>query len=142
MLRMICKWHLNTTFMQSSFILYAENTDGNRGGVERMNKVKLYSKSYENEEQMLFHLSYFLLIRSAEQGQVFGIAVQKSDDSGVIEEDAVEGLFEGKEEAEAEAFLFRLAEGLALPMELTALCDDYISEKESKNLNEMEQEAS
>ena len=105
-----------------------------------MNKVKLYSKSFENEEQMVYHLSYFLLIRSAEQGQVFGIAVQKSDDSGVIEEDAVEGLFEGKEEAEA--FLFRLAEGLALPMELIALCDDYISEKEEQNAYVKEQEAS
>ena len=105
-----------------------------------MNKVKLYSKSFENEEQMVYYLSYFLLIRSAEQGQVFGVAVQKSDDSGMAEDDAVEGMFENREEAEA--FLFRLAEGLALPLELTALCDDYISEKESKNLNEMEQEAS
>jgi hypothetical protein len=52
----------------------------------------------------------------------------------------VEGLFEDREEAEE--FLSRLAEGLALPIELIALCDDYISEKESKNLNEMEQEAS
>jgi hypothetical protein len=57
-----------------------------------------------------------------------------------MEKDAVEGLFEDREEAEE--FLSRLAEGLALPVELIALCDDYISEKESKNLNEMEQEAS
>ena len=105
-----------------------------------MNKVKLYSKSYENEEQRIFHLSYFLLIRSAEQGQIFGIAVQKSDNFGVSEEEAVEGLFEDREEAEE--FLSRLAEGIVFPVELTALCDDYISEKESKNLNEMEQEAS
>ena len=137
---MVYKEHLNTTFMQSSFILYAENIDRSRGGVERMEKVKLYSKSFENEEQVLFHLNYFLLIRSAEQGQVFGVAVQKSDNSDVIEEDAVEGLFESRDEAEA--FLSRLAEGLAFPVELTALCDDYISEKESKYLNEMEQEAS
>ena len=126
--------------MQSSFILYAENIDQRKGGAERMERVKLFSGSFENEEKMTFHLGYFLLIRSAEQGQVFGIAVQKSDDSGVIEEDAVEGLFEGKEEAEA--FLFRLAEGLALPMELIALCDDYISEKEEQNAYVKEQEAS
>ncbi len=137
---MVYKEHLNTTFMQSSFILYAENIDRSRGGVERMDKVKLYSKSFENEERMMFHLSYFLLIRSAEQGQVFGVAVQKSDNSDVIEEDAVEGLFESRDEAEA--FLFRLAEGLALPIELTALCDDYISEKEEQNSYAKEQEAS
>ena len=105
-----------------------------------MNKVKLYSKSYENEEQRIFHLSYFLLIRSAEQGQIFGVAVQKADDSGVTEEDVVEGLFECREEAEV--FLSRLAEGIVFPVELTALCDDYISEKENEILNEMEQEAS
>ena len=105
-----------------------------------MDKVKLYSKSFENEENMKFHLNYFLLIRSAEQGQIFGIAIHKTDDCGVTEEDAVEGLFENREEAEA--FLFRLEEGLALPVELTALCDDYISEKENENINKMEQEVS
>ena len=105
-----------------------------------MEKVKLYTKSFENEEQMTFHLNYFLLIRSAEQGQVFGVAVQKEELYGLAEEDAVEGLFEDREEAEA--FLFRLEEGLALPVELTALCDDYISEKENENINKMEQEAS
>ena len=105
-----------------------------------MNKVKLYSKSFENEEQMVYHLSYFLLIRSAEQGQIFGVAVQKEELSGMTEEDAVEGLFEDREEAEE--FLSRLTEGLALPIELTALCDDYIFEKENEILNEMEQEAS
>ena len=104
-----------------------------------MDKVKLYSKSFENDEQGTFYLSYFLLIRSAEQGQVFGVAVEKEELFG-MEKDAVEGLFEDREEAEE--FLSRLAEGLAFPVELIALCDDYISEKESKNLNEMEQEAS
>ncbi|MBR4284415.1 MAG: hypothetical protein IKT48_06900 [Anaerotignum sp.] len=106
-----------------------------------MEKVKLYSKSFENEEKMMFLLNYFLLIRSAEQGQVFGVAVQKTDGFGmVVEEDAVEGLFENKDEAEA--FLFKLAEGFALPIELTALCDDYISEKEEQNSYVKEQEAS
>ena len=104
-----------------------------------MEKVKLYTKSFENEEQMTFHLNYFLLIRSAEQGQVFGVAVQKEELFG-MEEDAVKGLFEDREEAEE--FLSRLAEGLALPIELTALCDDYISEKEEQNLYVKEQEAS
>ena len=43
-------------------------------------------------------------------------------------EEIVEGLCENKDEAVQ--FLFGLAEGLALPIELTALCDDFISEKE------------
>ena len=40
---------------------------------------------------------------------------------------------------EAEEFLSRLAEGLAFPIELTALCDDYISERESEKEHDLVQ---
>ena len=103
-----------------------------------MNKIHLYSKMFSDEEQSVFHLNYFLLIRSAEQGQTFGVAVQKTDASDIAEEEAAEGLFEDREAAET--FLFRLAEGLAMPVELLALCDDYIFEKEEENT--LEQAAS
>ena len=105
-----------------------------------MNKRKLYTRSFMNHEQAEFQLDYFLLIRSAEQGQVYGVAVQKTDASGIVEEDLVEGLFESADAAEA--FLFRLAEGFALPVELAALCDDCISELEFGKKFEMEQAAS
>ena len=137
---MIYKRHLNTTFMQSSIILYAENIDGSKGGVGRMEKVKLYSKSFENDEQGTFHLSYFLLIRSAEQGKIYGIEITKTDAAGNMEKDAVEGLCESRDEAEG--FLFRLAEGLALPVALAALCDDHISEREFGKKFKMVQAAS
>lgn len=105
-----------------------------------MNKRKFYTRSFMNHEQAEFQLDYFLLIRSAEQGLVYGVAVQKTDASGNVEEDAVEGLFESA--GEAEMFLFRLAEGLALPVELAALCDDCISELESEKKLKMGQAAS
>ena len=95
-----------------------------------MNKLRLYTKQFVNEKQAEYQLDYSLLIRSAEQGQVFGVAVQQRDVSAVVEDETVEGLFENRHEAEA--FLSRLAEGLALPVELAALCDDYISEREFK----------
>lgn len=105
-----------------------------------MDKMRAYTKHFVDEAQMTFQLDYFQLIRSAEQGQVYGIAVQKSDASGVIEEEIVEGLFENR--GEAEAFLSKLADGLALPVELIALCDDYISDRELKEKNKMDQAAS
>lgn len=95
-----------------------------------MEKMKLYAKSFTNEENAVYQLEYGLLIRSAEQGRIYGVSVKKTDAAGKQEEESVEGLCESREEAEQ--FLFRLAEGLALPVELAALCDDYIFEKEEE----------
>ena len=53
-----------------------------------------------------------------------------TDPEGTVEEDSVEGICKNREDAEQ--FVFRLAEGIALPVELAALCDDYISERESE----------
>lgn len=105
-----------------------------------MDKMNLYTKYFTNEAQTEYRLDYSLLIHSIEEGQIFGVAVQKSSEAGIVEEDAVEGLFESRREAES--FLFRLAEGMALPVELTALCDDYISEKEFKENLKIVREAS
>ncbi|MBQ3567321.1 MAG: hypothetical protein IJA25_00125 [Anaerotignum sp.] len=95
-----------------------------------MDKTNMYQKSFTDEEMSVCRLDYSLLIRSAEMGQIFGVSVQKTDAFGVMEEESVDGLFETCDEAER--FLSVLAEGLALPTELTALCDDYISERESE----------
>ena len=88
----------------------------------------------------MHQLEYFLLIRSAEQGRIYGIAIRKTDAAGNMEKELVEGLYESRNEAER--FLFRLAEGLALPVELVALCDDYISEREFGKKFKMVQAAS
>ena len=95
-----------------------------------MKKKKLYTKSFRNEENVVYQLEYSLTIRSAEQGRIYGMAIQKRDSVGNQEEEAFEELCENREEAEA--FLFRLAEGVAHPIELTALVDDYVSEKEEE----------
>ncbi|MBQ7104068.1 MAG: hypothetical protein IJN89_08425 [Anaerotignum sp.] len=95
-----------------------------------MNKTNMYTKSFTDEEMSVCRLDYSLLIRSAEMGQIFGVSVQKTDAFSVVEEETVDGLFETRDEAER--FLSVLAEGLALPIELTALCDDYISKRESE----------
>ena len=93
-----------------------------------MEKMKFYTKNSVTDENVSFQLDYSLVIRSAEQGNIYGVAVKKTDSLGIQEEEIVEGLCENKDEAVQ--FLFGLAEGLALPIELTALCDDFISERE------------
>lgn len=109
-------------------------------GGERMEKMRLYTKSFTDERNAVHQLEYFLLIRSAEQGRIYGIAIRKTDAAGNMEKELVEGLCESRDEAER--FLFRLAEGLALPVELVALCDDYISERKFGKKFKMVQAAS
>ena len=93
-----------------------------------MEQIRLFEKSFVSEEEKAYNLEYFLLIHSAEQGEVYGVSVVETDDAGDKEAEQVTGLCESREEAEQ--FLYRLAENLALPVEMTALCDDYITEKE------------
>ncbi len=93
-----------------------------------MEDKKLYAKKIISEGKTVFHLDYFLLESSVEQGMVYGAAIQKMDSDGNMETDYAKGLFEDL--AEAEGFLARLAEGLAFPVELAALCDDHISGQE------------
>lgn len=93
-----------------------------------MEKMKLFTKSFTDEKNAVYQLEYALLIRSADGGKVYGIGIKKTDAAGNSESDQAEGLFENREEAEQ--FICRLAEGLALPVELAALCDDFISERE------------
>ena len=105
-----------------------------------MEKMRLYIKSFADERNAVYQLEYFLLIHSAEQGKVYGIETTKTDAAGNMEKELVEGLCESRDEAER--FLFRLAEGLALPVALVALCDDYISEREFGKKFKMVQAAS
>ena len=105
-----------------------------------MEKMKLFEKSFTNEKNAVYQLEYFLKIRSAEMGKTYGVMIRKTGANSVAEEDYVDGLCESREETEA--FLFRLAEGLALPMELTALCDDFIFERENEKKLEAEKAAS
>ena len=93
-----------------------------------MELIRLFEKSFVNEEEKTYKLEYSLLVHSMEQREAYGVAVMKNDDAGNRESEQAEGLCESREEAEQ--FLYRLAENLTLPVELIALCDNYITEKE------------
>lgn len=93
-----------------------------------MKNILLYGKNCMSEEEAVYRLEYSLLIQTAEHKEVYGVSVCRTDEAGNQEKDEVTGLCSNREEAEQ--FLFRLAEGLAFPVELAALCDDYITERE------------
>lgn len=105
-----------------------------------MKKIMLFQNDVTNEEDAVFHLEYSLLIRSAEVGEVYGAMIRKTDAASVAEEDFVDGLCESREDAEH--FLCRLAEGCVLPVELAALCDDFVFERENEKMLEAEKTAS
>ena len=50
-----------------------------------MKKVKLYANSFTDEKNTAHRLEYFLLIRSAEQGKIYGIEITKTDAAGNME---------------------------------------------------------
>lgn len=93
-----------------------------------MERKNLFSKKMIGEEKKEYCLDYSLLMHSTEYGNVYGIEIRKTANKTVVESDRVEGVSERMEEAEY--LLRKLAEGLATPVELAALCDDYISERE------------
>ena len=74
-------------------------------------------------------MEYFLEIRSAESGSIYGLEVVKKDAEGNVEKEMVTGFSDSREEAEM--FLCRLAEGSVFPVELMVLCDEYQAEKEN-----------
>ena len=88
--------------------------------------MKLFEREFSDEANHIYHTEYYLLVHIAGSEKVYGVEIVKTDASGT-EREVVEGFSESREKAEG--FLAKLADGLALPVELTALCDDYISEK-------------
>ena len=50
-----------------------------------MKKMKLYANSFTDEKNTAHRLEYFLLIRSAEQGKIYGIEITKTDAAGNME---------------------------------------------------------
>ncbi|WP_458407497.1 DUF6514 family protein [Anaerotignum sp.] len=112
----------------------------NMGGAWHVDKIELYTKQVITEESSVYYLKYILLIHSGEQGRSYGIAIEQTDAAGNLEREQMIGLCENREDTEQ--FLFRLAEGTAFPVELTALCDDFIFEREWKREQMSEQTAS
>ena len=88
-----------------------------------------YVKCFGNKTQPDFHVEYGLLVRSAEWGDTYGVEIIKTDAGGQVEKEQVYGLSDNRELVES--FIDRLVAGAALPVELAALCDDFISENEA-----------
>lgn len=88
----------------------------------------LFAKSFVNEIGTVHQLEYYLRVFPAEKGDVYGVEIRMTDADGRMETEQVSGLCEDRKETER--FIGKLAEGLALPVELLALCDDFVSERE------------
>lgn len=93
-----------------------------------MEKKLFFEKQFLDENGRVFRLAYWLITRSAKRERTYGVAVEKSSGAGICEWDAFCGLSQKREDVEE--FLRRLCKGAALPTELAALCDDFISAQE------------
>ena len=95
-----------------------------------MEKKLFFEKQFldENETEREFRLAYWFITRSAKRERTYGVAVEKTGAAGICEYDAFCGLSQEREDVEE--FLRRLCKGAALPTELAALCDDFISAQE------------
>lgn len=93
-----------------------------------MKRILICEKMLSEELWGMCSIKYFLLIHSGEFGRIYGVEIEKKDACGNSERNAVLAISEKRKEAEG--FLSRLWRGNALPVELAALYDDFISERE------------
>ena len=99
---------------------------GRGGKMER----KILFTAETIHEGTAFYLEYELLCSLAREGDVYGVAIRKKTADGQLEEEQAEGLTHSR--AVAEIFLKKLADGLAFPITLPALCDDFLYEEERR----------
>ena len=99
----------------------------NEGVTPMEEKTMLYQTTCQDERKREYDLKYFLVTEQTEQGKVYGVEIEKGGQD-VREHQTVCGVSEQKEEVEQ--FLYRLFAGTAVPIELPALCDDFMSERE------------
>lgn len=91
-----------------------------------MEKITICRGSFLDEQNRQYDLEYSMLIRSVGGKEFYGVEIVKRDKKGKVEAEQACCIF--SQYAEAEAFLHRLCAATALPVELCALCDDFISE--------------
>ncbi len=96
----------------------------------RMEQKIIQTKQIKDENDRIWTMRYWLLVHTAEGGEVFGAAIDQCAAEKIVERDEVLGLSERKEDAML--FLDRLCNGDAMPVELVALADDYMLEQEWK----------
>lgn len=97
-------------------------------GVWHMKKTVLYQKKLQDGCNRECTLCYSLVIHATESGKVYGAEIEKTDEIGQQESALIYGVSENKEDVQY--FMRRLCLGSALPLELDALYDDFIGEKE------------
>lgn len=91
-----------------------------------MEKIMICRGSFLDEKNRRYDLDYSMLIRTVGGRKFYGPEIAKRDQAGEVEREAACCIFSRYEDAEA--FLHRLCGATALPVELGALCDDFISE--------------
>ena len=94
-----------------------------------MEKIMVCRKTVLDEQAQCMKLDYSVLIGLDESGRIYGVEIKKTAADGTAEKDAFFGI--SKQYETAEAFIRRLSKATALPVELAALCDDFISETEA-----------
>ncbi|MGN0135838.1 DUF6514 family protein [Anaerotignum sp.] len=98
-----------------------------------MKKILIGEKKIRDGLCKEYILKYSLLIRSGESGKIYGVEIERMDACGICEKDTL-GVSEQKKEVER--FISKLWKGNALPIELAALYDDFVGEKEWKEDDE------
>lgn len=93
-----------------------------------MERIAICRKTFLDEENRCYDLKYSMLLCSADGREFYGIEIAMRDSAGKVEKESSCGIFSCR--ADAEKFLRRLCAATALPVELGALCDDWISERE------------
>ena len=95
-----------------------------------MEKTLICRTKFLNEQEQEHVLSYWLLVCSSAEGEVYGVGIEESDEAGVLDRVLMCGL--SIEQEEVRSFIDRLCAGTGLPTELAGLCDDFVSEQELK----------
>lgn len=98
-----------------------------------MGKTLICEKKLRDELHREYILKYSLLIRSGESGKIYGVEIERMDAQGIPERDALQGVSEKRKEVER--FIGRLWKGNAFPVELAALYDDFVGEREGAEVH-------
>lgn len=92
-----------------------------------MERSMVHQREFK-QGQEIFTAHYYFFSQDQGNDIFYGVGIEKKKGNQVIEIECVEGLSE--EKGEVEKFLYTLWVEQCLPVELVALCDDFISEKE------------
>ncbi len=93
-----------------------------------MERITICKNTFLDEQNQRCDLDYSMLICKDADGESYGVAIAKRDAGGIAEEERFLGI--SLRPARVQAFLRKLCRATALPVELAALCDDFISEEQ------------